>query len=84
MTLSESRLIKVYENIDHLGFKCIVEYDEITNNYLVEVTYSGCIKTEEFLAFNVPIYGIDLADLAKAQEIAERLAKEIEEELNAS
>ena len=75
-----SKLINFIRAIDDKGFSLVVDYDTESGRYLVGVTSpDGKIESDTFMQTFTPTFGMDICDVNQATEIAERLAKHLEE-----
>ncbi len=74
-------LIKFWDDTDKDGFHAKCEYNTETRLYIVTVEKNGITKEETFMSGWEPRFGMDVYDLNRSTEIAEKLATEIEHEL---
>jgi cytidylate kinase len=78
-----SELLKVFwEDIDEKGIKAKCIYYIERETYSVEVTKDKLFLKEEWKRRGyVPLYGIDVDDYDHSCRVAEKLAQEVEKEL---
>ncbi|NJO59894.1 MAG: hypothetical protein HC836_16925 [Richelia sp. RM2_1_2] len=72
--------ITMFDDTDQKGIKCIITFNETDKHYNVLVSYKDTQLEESFLSMYDPIFGMDVSDRAKAMEIAENFALQIEEQ----
>lgn len=70
-----------YGGKDSKGIVCEISYSGSRHKFRVDVSYEQEKLSEEFAATHVPVYGIDVSDCAQIDEIAEKLAVELEQKL---
>lgn len=72
--------IVMWEGTDALGIKATCLYQPEKMQFKVEVKFKDKTKTETFGQSFTPTFGMDVIDLSRSQEIAEKLAVEMENE----
>lgn len=68
-----------WKDTDATGIQAKCEY--LDGIFTVTVSKDSLVKTESFGQSFTPTFGMDIADLSRSGEIAEKLAVEIETEL---
>lgn len=72
--------MEFWSGTDNKGIKAKCLYDNMTNTYEIVVSYNQIMKSEKFKANYVPLFGMDILDMNISQQIANKLAEEIEKE----
>ena len=75
-------MIEFWKDTDSKGITAKCEFEPINFNYIITVSYGNTVKTEKFRCSFEPRFGMDIIDSNQSMMIAEKLALEIEKELN--
>jgi len=80
MRVIGSKLVNFINTMDSKGFTLAVDYDTESGRYSVcVISPNGKIESDTFMQTFTPTFGMDICDVNQTAEIAERLAKRLEE-----
>lgn len=77
------KISKMWEDKDKKDIRAVCFYNWDTKSFIIEVNKEQLIKKESFIKkdWAPPSFGMSSEDLFMSNEIAEKLAQEIEKEL---
>ena len=81
MKAAGHKLLSMWQDTDSLGITAKCEYDDLTGTYVVTVSKGDVQESEQFSQTFTPYFGIDVADVAMSQQLAEKLALTVEKRL---
>jgi hypothetical protein len=82
--LNKRLIMEFWSGVDNKGISAKCLYDNVTDYFEVIVTYKDIIKKEKFKSNYVPRFGMDILDMSISEQIANKLAEEIENEFGLS